>query len=61
MIPFDVGEILRLDRDVGRFQAGEFFICLDPKGPKGLTGFSIVLAPDGALTALENRYLSRPE
>jgi len=56
-MPFEVGEIIRLERDVGRFQAGEFFVCLDPQGLKGLTGFVIALAPDGKQTALERRYL----
>jgi hypothetical protein len=58
MLP-EVGEIIRLDRDVGRFQAGEFFVCLDPEGPKGLMGFVTALASDGNRTALERRYLQR--
>jgi hypothetical protein len=58
MLP-EVGEIIRLDRDVGRFTAGEFFVCLDPQGLKGMPGFVIALAPDGKQTALERRYLQR--
>ncbi len=58
MLP-EVGEVIRLDRDVGRCPAGEFFVCLDPQGPKGLTGFVIALAPDGKQTALERRHLQR--
>jgi hypothetical protein len=58
-MPFEVGEILRLDRGVGRFQAGEFFVCLDPEGPTGLSGFAIVLAPDGKRCALELDRLQR--
>ena len=57
-----MGDILRLVKDTGRFQAGEFFICLDPRGPKGLLeGFVIVLTPDGKRAALERRWLQHPE
>lgn len=59
MTALGVGEIVRLIKDTGRFQAGEFFVCLDPRGPKGLEGFVIALASDGKRTALEASRLQR--
>ena len=56
MIPFEVGEVLRLFEDLGRWRAGEFFVFL---GVNKELGYPILLAPDGRQAAVPTGYLQR--
>ena len=56
MIPFEVGEILRLVEDLGRWRAGEFFVFL---GVDEQLGYPVLLTPDGKQAALPPGYLQR--
>ena len=55
MLP-EVGEVIRVDRDVGRFPAGEFFVFL---GINKELGYPVLLTPDGKQAAVPTGYLQR--
>lgn len=56
MKPFEVGEILRLVEDLGRWRAGEFFVFL---GVDEQLGYPVLLTPDGKRAVGPTGYLQR--
>jgi hypothetical protein len=45
MMPWRTGDLLRLIEDLGRFNAGELFLYLEPMNR--FDNMQVVLAPDG--------------